>query len=110
MSGVVPGSHGERAQVADGGEHPLGGVEGEAAVGVARHQAVRDQVPVVKVEGDLISYSLALGNADGCIALDTLKGVILTICDLRTKCKLLRYLCKVVARQASPPVLPTLTA
>ena len=34
--------------------------------------------------GDLISYRIVSGNADGCFALDAAKGVISTVCDLRT--------------------------
>ena len=34
--------------------------------------------------GDLISYRLVSGNADGCFALDAAKGVLSTVCDLRT--------------------------
>ena len=34
--------------------------------------------------GDLISYRIVSGNADGCFALDAAKGVLSTVCDLRT--------------------------
>ena len=34
--------------------------------------------------GDLISYRIVSGNADGCFALDSSKGVLATVCDLRT--------------------------
>ena len=52
--------------------------------------------------GDLISYRIVSGNADGCFALDAAKGVISTVCDLRTlpmrtRSARLRELCHEVA-------------
>jgi protocadherin Fat 1/2/3 len=34
--------------------------------------------------GDIVSYRIVSGNADGCFALDASKGVLSTVCDLRT--------------------------
>ncbi len=34
--------------------------------------------------GDLIAYRIVSGNSDGCFALDASKGILATVCDLRT--------------------------